>query len=544
MEQDTTDNNATVDDRPRPGDFKAMSYWAATWWFWSVVVFFAVLWVVLPTVFQPAYRPDVIELQLIGKEWVLATRKHPMLPAWFLESVNHLTNRTFAAPFLASQLCILLALWSVWTFGRKVLSERLALIGTFAMMPYWFFTVESAKFNQNIPLIAFWSLTVLLVYRAFQTNRFLFWAGAGLTLGLAFHSKYSAIFLVFAILSCMVFHPKWRKLWKSPGPYMTTLIAFLVFLPHIIWMYQDGFTTLAYAQSRQVFATGFLGRLTHPLTFLLCEAVYLVLPILILIPILGWRWKRKQHRKNPAEKDGEQYLFHCIGVPLGLHLLISGAANTALLADYGAAFWPFFGIFLLLRFQTDDRPATYFRSFRGVLLAELLMICIFLGQTILSPYLTGTTRRFHFPMRSLGAECDRIWSSRFPKPCPYLSGDWWLAGNAAYSMEDRPSVHFYYGDINDPQVKSTGTWSQDSEVNEHGGILLWQLSVGKNTQDETVIPQVPKFVALRFPRAEVLSETLTLPYQTGANVPPLKIGVAVIPPNNNETGGDGWVGDR
>ena len=532
MVQYTPANDELINEQHSSGDSHAMTSRTATRWFWFVVVCCAAAWVALPVLFQPAYRPDVIELQLIGKEWVLATRKHPMLPAWLLETLNLLTNRAFAAPFIASQLCMLLTLWSVWTLGRKVLSERLALIGTLAILPYWFFTVESIDFNQNIPLIAFWSFTVLLVFQALQTNRFRFWAGTGLTLGLAFHSKYSAIFLVFATLSCMAIFPKWRNHCKYPGPYITTLVAFLVFLPHLVWMHQDNFSTLFYiVQSERDFKAIFLPRLTHPLMFLFCEAGYLVLSILILMPILGWRWRRKQHASS-IEKDAEQYLFLCIVIPLGLHLFISCVVNKPLNADYGAAFWPFFGIWLLLRFQANDHPVNFSRSFRGVLLAELLMICVFLVQSIASPYLSGTPRRFHFPMQQLGAECDRLWSSRYPTPCPWLSGDWWLAGNSAYSMQDRPSVHFYWQGIENPQVIPTGTWSRDEDVNAQGGLILWQLPDDANSQGETGTPPVPDYVALRFPRAEVLPEILTLRYQTGASIPPVKIGAAVIPPGS------------
>ncbi len=522
-------------DAPETRDnFKDMSGWTATGLFFTVTFFFTALWVILPTVFQPAYRPDIIELQLIGKEWVLATRKHPMLPAWMLESINFLTNRAFAAPFLASQLCTFLTLWSVWAFGRKVLSERLALIGTFAMLPYWFFTIESVKFNQNIPLIALWSLSILLVYRAFQANKLRFWIGAGLTLGLAFHSKYSAAFLVIAILSCMTFRPEWRKYWKTPGPYVTTLIAFLIFLPHLIWMSREGFSTVTYTHSLKHFDSHLLGHLLHPVIFLFREAGYLVLSLLILVPALGWRWKRKRSQA-PAEKESERYLFYCIGVPLGLHLLIAGIANVKLLADYGAAFWPFLGIYLLLRFQADDRPANCFRAFRAVLFVELLMICVFFVQSTLSPYLVGGPRRFHFPMTQLGTECDRIWSSRFPTPCPYLSGDWWVAGNAAYAMKERPSVLFYYNGIYDPKTKPTGTWAEDADVNERGGMLLWPISEQDGTLDGSGLHVPPSYLALRFPRAEVLPETLTLRYRTGADIPPVRVGVAVIPPPKTET---------
>jgi hypothetical protein len=41
--------------------------------------------------------------------------------------------------------------------------------------------------------------------------------------------------------------------------------------------------------------------------------------------------------------------------------------------------------------------------------------------------------------------------------------------------------------------------------------------------------QIPDWVHRRFPRAEVLPEILELPYKTGAKIPPLQIGVALVP---------------
>ena len=118
-------------------------------WFWSVVGLFATIWVLLPSLFHTGYRNDVIELQSIAPEWVWSTKKHPNLPAWILETLNILTGRSFAAPFIASQFCTVLALWSVWKLGRTVLEERLALISAFALLPYAFFTGQSVLYNHK-----------------------------------------------------------------------------------------------------------------------------------------------------------------------------------------------------------------------------------------------------------------------------------------------------------------------------------------------------------------------------------------------------------
>ena len=178
----------------------AMNKSEATVWFWTVTLSFAGLWMLLPSLFHTGYKPDVIELQLIAKEWVLATRKHPMLPVWILEILNILTCRSFASPFMAAALCTIITLLSVWRLARKVLSERLALIATFVMLPFWSITVESTKYNQNSALMACWTLTIWMFFNAFQTNKKRWWLAAGLTLGLGFHAKYSMLLLAVAIL--------------------------------------------------------------------------------------------------------------------------------------------------------------------------------------------------------------------------------------------------------------------------------------------------------------------------------------------------------
>lgn len=499
--------------------------------FWSIAGAFAVLWVLLPTFFQPGYRPDVVELQLIGKEWVLATRKHPMLPAWILEILNILTGRSFAAPFIASQLCALIALRSVWGIARRVLAPHAALLGALVILPYWFFTVESVKFNQNIVLIAFWTLSIALYFRAIQRNRLFDWIVAGISLGLAFHAKYSAVFLVFALVAYSIMEPSKRRLWKEKGLYISATVASLIFLPHLVWLVQNDFVTFSYIEMSTESTAARVNHLKSPVIFFLSEAGYLLSIIPPLLPCLLGRARRRTVRKNTPTHEAERYLFYCIAVPFVLHLLISACKGTYLNAEYGAPFWPFLGVYLFLRFRPVVPRKRFCISFCGIMSMEAIMVVALLLQSIVSPYWTGRPQRFHFPIKELGARCDRLWSSRFPGPCPYLTGNWWIAGNAALGMKDRPTVHFYWRGIDHYKARPTGTWSEDSDVNESGGLVLWPISGSYwASQMETPLECPPPYIHERFPRAVILPESLELTYQTGANLQKLRVGVAVVPP--------------
>jgi len=502
-----------------------------TVWFWIFAIGFCLLWALLPTFLQPAYRPDVVELQIICKEWVLSTTKHPMLPAWILEVVNLVTRDSFGAPFIASQLCALLTLWGVWSFAKRTLSPNLALLGTLAIFPYWFFTIESIKFNQNIALIGFWTLAISWLFQAIQTNRRRDWIIVGIALGFAFHAKYSTVFLVVTILLYMTICSFPRQRWKGIGPYLTTAVAFLIFLPQLIWLYQNDFICFHYAETgmspRKGVTPQLIDFLRCPLFFLVNQLLYIALPVLILTPLFGRKWKTRQ-AESSLQEEARKYLAFMIGVPLGLHLLICLVGRVQLTSDYGAVFWPLFGIFLLLAFQTNLTPQTEKRSFHLFFFAELLMVTIMLFQSVISPYLLGTARRFHFPMQALGAAADQIWDEHSTGPCPFVTGDWWIAGNAAITMKDRPRVLFYWGGMESRNTPPTGLWASDADVNEKGGLVFWALHQKGVT--EVSDENVPEYVLRRFPKARVQPKPILLPYKTNAQIPPLQLGIAIVPP--------------
>ena len=261
-----------------------------------------------------------------------------MLPAWILEILNILTNRTFAVPFIASQLCTILALWSVWQLGRTVLPERLALLGAFSVLPYRFFTNESVLYNHNNVLIAFWCLSIYLVFQAFQTNQKRYWISAGIVLGLTFHVKYSAAFLVLSILVYMFMQERMRQYFRTPGPYLTTLIALLIFLPHIIWLFHHNFAPLSYASSRPALAQ-WHWQILAPFYFAVRQVIYWIPTLIIMIPLIGfaWQWKLRHQEQSRAE-ECEKFLLYCMLIPLLIHMLYTGIKGVHLLMAHPFGF--------------------------------------------------------------------------------------------------------------------------------------------------------------------------------------------------------------
>lgn len=500
-----------------PGEISAKT---AAGVFWFFVLLFAAIWAILPALFHLGYRNDVIEIVFVGKEWVLGNAKHPALTAWLFEIVSILTNRAFIAPFLVGQLCTIVTVWSVWQLAKTVLPEKYALIAALAALPQRLLTHESVLFNHNSVMLAGYALIVYLVFRAFQTNMLRFWIGAGLAIGGALHNKYPIVFVIFAILLYMTLRSAGRKHWRGIGPYLTTAIATLLFLPHVFWLWEHDFITFTYASGRPKLE-GMKYHLLLPLKFAASQPLYWIPSLIVLIPTLGlkkpWTLKKPWDAEPENVKECERFLFYCSIIPIIFHLLIC-ACNVKLRMVYGAPFWCFLGLWFLLRFQVQTKIQA--KDDSQLLRKTIFCLCgvelVLILGFIVSFYQGKQPASVYLPMNVLAKECDRLWEERqFSIPCPYMAGDMVLAGHAAYRMSGRPTTHYH-----------ASTWSTDDDVNQHGGIILWDL----NDKTETV----PAWLHERFPKAEVVPETLELPYseKNPTRFPTTKVGVAIIPPPN------------
>lgn len=504
-----------------------MFYRQVSFFFWSAVLIHAVIWIVLPGFFHSGYKPDVIEQLLIGREWVLSSYRHPALPALMVEMTNELAGRPFWSPFFVSQVCTVLACWGVWHLAKNVLNPKLALVPPLSLLLYYFFALESVKYNQNLPYIAFWTLAVTFVFQSLRTNKKRYWILTGLCIGLCLSSKFSAVLLVVSFLFYFIINPQARKTWRQPGPYLTTASAFLTFLPVLVWvLMQKRLVAPEYILNPDPLSA--FQRLYMTSRFSLAQAGILFLPFIALLPILNLPLKRRVERTQ-EQRDTQHFLGFMIFVPFLLHILAGLVFLEDMNADYGAPLWTFLNVWLLLFFQT--RPVEKNHNVRnsGVLIiaVEIVYITAFLVQCCYSPYLLDEPRRFHFPIQALGAECTRIWSEHADGNCPYLSGEWWLAGNAAEGMRPSPSVHAIGAFMNMDVDDAPTVWSTDNDVNRKGGIILWSADLYKGGKPKTLLKHFPD--ALILPEKEI-------PYQRFPHLEPVRIGIAVVlPPKTNRT---------
>ena len=147
-------------------------------------------------------------------------------------------------------------------------------------------------------LLLYW-IAAMLILRVALDGKRIAWLLAGVCMGLALLSKYSAgIFAASAALAML--HPDWRHWWRSPWPWLAGLTALLVFSPNLWWNFSHGSPT--FAHTAEISEHG--GYSAHPvamLEFLLTQ--FLVAGPLIFGGFLAWLVSREWLPGRPASAD-------------------------------------------------------------------------------------------------------------------------------------------------------------------------------------------------------------------------------------------------
>ncbi len=486
--------------------------------FWSVVLLFGLFWTFVPPVVIPNYRPDLLEMLIVGQNWVLATYKHGAFTTWLVEIFYTVFQRTSWSPYLASQFCVVLSLLGLWQIGKVYLSSKNALLAVFCMLGFYFFHFESTLYNNHTTLILFWICSTLFLLYALHRNKVIWWVLTGVSIGVGLYCKLTmAVWVISVLVFILLDRSVWWNLRKK-GPWLTFIVSLLIFLPFLRWMIEHDFVNFKYARESGTGITiqGYWSHVKSPVEHIFSQLLYII-PIIFPLYFLPWD-KTAQFKNRIWESGDNRLLTILIFIPFSIQFLTCILSGSEVRAALGMHCWLFLPIWLLTIFgnnevvnwNTDTRMRTgYRRAFRTTIIIQLVIILVFILGIPLSPAITGRGSRYHFPGRQMACLLEEEWNKRYSEPLSFVRGDYWLTENASVYANVRP---IYWDE----------QWSSEDDFRTKGGIYLWN-EKDENRQD--VITRVKQ----QWPQAEILP-TLILKQQTCFAVPPVNIGFAIIPP--------------
>ena len=214
---------------------------------------------------------------LYGQNLSLSYFDHPGMIGYILRIFTDVFGQSIFVVKLADFTISSFTIICFYRLSSLFLSKHRQSKSVILFVSTLFISVISFNSTPDVPLLLFWTLSILFIYRAIFEHTKLYWILAGITMGLAFNSKYTALLLQIGILGFVIFSTKYRKLLISPWLWLSILISVAVTFPVWWWNYQNEFASFAFQSSERTNSISkfeikpllFFGTIGHQLILLL-----------------------------------------------------------------------------------------------------------------------------------------------------------------------------------------------------------------------------------------------------------------------------------
>jgi len=386
-------------------------------------------WTLVPFISNVNLPLDVIEALAWGSNLDWGFEKHPPLSAFFPEIFYQLFGRQDWAYYLLSQIFVIFSFFVVFKLAKEFLKNEVhALLSVFLLEGIYFYNFTSPEFNVNICQIPFWTLTVYYFWQCLKNDKVQNWILLGLFAALGVLSKYLFLYLLIGIVAFLIFRLIKNKKFHRKI-FFSISIFLLVLSPHIMWLFENDFRTIAYGLQRTKLDEGnFLNHLLYPLKFTL-KQIGILIPFFVLLSLIISKFKFKLNIRD----EKLVFLASITLVPIILMLLTSLIFGANIRTMWMTPFYLFFGLLFIYIFKSKIN-LNYLKKF----------LVIFLFFFILSPtvYLytsfSKDNKRTDFPGKEISRLVQSRWDKNFINKITIVVGDEWLGGNLSYHLQSRP----------------------------------------------------------------------------------------------------------
>jgi len=175
---------------------------------------------------------------------------HPPLIGYLIKIFITLMGRSPIAVRVPAILSGIGTAMLLFVLGRKLHS---AAAGYWTAVIFNCIPIFSAVGISAVPetiFCFFYLLAFLILWRLHETGRAYLWYYAGMVMGLAMMTKYTAFFLYPAVFLFAASVPSMRIWFRKKEFYIALLVSLLMFLPVIIWNYENYWASFTFQMAR------------------------------------------------------------------------------------------------------------------------------------------------------------------------------------------------------------------------------------------------------------------------------------------------------
>jgi len=481
--------------------------------FWTATLIQALFWILIPSLFYASPPGDVPLVLALGHEWPLGTVFGPPLADWLAEAAFRAAGRSVVGVYILAQVCVVVAFWAVFALGRAMVGLTHAALAVLLMIGVSLFSVPTADFGPAVLAMPLTALSLLFYWRAMGEGDRRYWFALGLVLGLGMLTTYFAALLFALMLLFTLVTARGRARLRTPFPYLAVVIAIVVALPHLLWLWQHRRNTLLVIGDVPI-GTVALQWVAQLSTLVVNHAGFLVLLIVagalavdrrILVPALV---------REPTDPLARLYVYFFAVAPLLLATLIAAIAGDPEPLGGSQSLVLLTGLAAIL--LAGDVIRLHRQSSLGWTFAALLIappIVAVLGVIVL-PWTIAAELKINEPSAAMGRFFTESFNRRTGRPLAIVVGDARLGGLVALDSPQRPSLVVDAAFENAP-------WVSADDIRQKGAIVVWPLT------DPAGAP--PAHFRARFP-AMVPEVPRAFDWNVRGRLPLLRVGWAMIRP--------------
>lgn len=483
-------------------------------WFWWFAIAHLLVWTVGSRLTRGNPPFDSVEGVVWGHQWQWGYDKHPPLAPWITAFTTDLFHSIDWGIYFLGALSSVICFWGTWRLARKILLPLPALFSVFLLEGIYYYNFAATQFNPNVLMLPLWALISLNFYNALQTQKMRDWLLVGFFAGLAVITKYESLLLIALMGFLLPKNSFTRRSFSNPSLYLAILLGLLIVTPNVIWLFQHNFIPFLYTTER-LHEQGtmhwpiIINHFYFPLLYFV-EQIAALVPSCLLF-LLFWRCPRDT---QPLTQFDYDYLLYIGAGPAILVFFIAALGGVWIHSLWAFPFFSMLGIILFAwRKPLIDTATT--KRFLSVFIIFFLVIALIRGFLLMTaPYITHQTNAAHFPGKNISLAVTEQWHKKYQQPLPYIAGYRTIVEHIAAFSPDRPQPYFEC-DINQC------AWIDEADVRKKGAVFVWYAD-----RNQSILPD---YIAKRFPTAQP-QPILIVPHLTGANIPPIYIGIAFLPP--------------
>ncbi len=217
--------------------------------------------------------------------------KPPFL-SWIIRVYTEILGGSFVSLKLLPSFVYLLIAWSIYNLLlNSGLNKKDSFAGCLVFLFIPAVSFSSFIISTDLFLLLFWTLSLNELIKIKSEQPLKNFILLGIFLGLAFLSKYAAIYFVICLFVLILFDKRFREIFLDNllGFCLTFLCVFIIIVPNIIWNFNNDWITLQHTSDNANFGNIEID-LIRGLEFLLIQVLMLG-PFMVLGGLFGFnKW--------------------------------------------------------------------------------------------------------------------------------------------------------------------------------------------------------------------------------------------------------------